>query len=124
MATPASTSKLGKFRALSSADRWLLARATGWLLVARILLAVVPFRRLAAWLSADAGVSGEAADPELLARIGRAVGVASYQVPWRADCFPQTIAARMLLKRAGHASTIHLGVDRTGEKGLQGHAWL
>ena len=30
----------------------------------------------------------------------------------------------MLLKRFGYASTIHFGVDRVGEDGLEGHAWL
>ena len=36
----------------------------------------------------------------------------------------ETIAARMLLKRHGHASTIHFGVERVGEDVLNGHAWL
>ena len=45
-------------------------------------------------------------------------------VPWRSDCFPQTIAARMLLKRHGYASTIHIGVERIGDDELKGHAWL
>ena len=30
----------------------------------------------------------------------------------------------MLLKRFGYASTIHFGVDRVDEDGLEGHAWL
>ena len=30
----------------------------------------------------------------------------------------------MLLKRSGYASTIHFGVDRVDEDGLEGHAWL
>ena len=49
---------------------------------------------------------------------------AAGNVPWRSDCFPQTIAARMILRHHGYASTIHLGIERQGESDLIGHAWV
>ena len=52
-----------------------------------------------------------------------AVAAAANNVPWRSDCFPQTIAARGLLLTYGYRSTIHLGVERAGD-GILGHAWL
>ena len=136
--------KLARFVRLSGADKWLLLRAAWWLAIARVMLAVVPFGRLAERLSSrsGSGSGGEAGpgsapgsapgsgaidavpDPEFLRRVGRAVSVAASHVPWRADCFPQTIAARMLLQRQGYASIIHLGVERVGEAGLAAHAWL
>jgi hypothetical protein len=61
---------------------------------------------------------------ELARRIGRAVAIAARNVPWRADCLPQAIAARMLLRRHGLPSTLHIGVTRDEAKGLTGHAWL
>ncbi len=109
---------------LDGADKWLLLRATAWLAVARIRLAVVPFRRLSARLSTAPDGTHEEPDPEIVRRVGFAVRVAANNVPWRSDCFPQTIAARMLLKRHGYASTIHIGVERVGEDVLNGHAWL
>ena len=116
--------KLRRLGELDRADRWLVVRAAWQLLVARIVLAVVPFRRLAARLSESTDRAAETVEPAIPERVGRAVTVAANHVPWRADCFPRTIAARALLKAYGYASTIHIGVDRQGGEGLKGHAWL
>ena len=116
--------KLLKFGQLNGADKWLLVRAAVWLAIARIMLLVMPFRRLAAQLSVGREATDTETNPELLQRISRAVVVAASHVPWRSDCFPQTIAARMLLKRHGYASTIHIGVERIGDDELNAHAWL
>jgi len=109
---------------LDGADKWLLLRATAWLAIARIMLVAMPFRHLSARLSATSNSTQAEPDQVLLQRIAYAVSAAANNVPWRSDCFPQTIAARMLLKSFGHASTIHFGVERVGEDGLEGHAWL
>jgi hypothetical protein len=102
----------------------MLLHATLWLAMARITLLVVPFRKLATVLSRGQYTEENAPDPELLERIGYAVGAAAGNVPWRSDCFPQSIAGWMLLKHHGHGSTIHLGVKRVGDGELEGHAWL
>ena len=102
----------------------MLLHAMLWLAMARITLLVMPFRKLAAVLSRGQYAAASAPDPELLERIGYAVGAAAGNVPWRSDCFPQSIAGWMLLKHHGHSSTIHLGVKRVGDDGLEGHAWL
>jgi hypothetical protein len=118
------TNKWRRFMQLDGADKWLLLRATAWLGIARIMLVVMPFRRLAARLSGESGSSHIEPDQDLLQRIAYVISAAANNVPWRSDCFPQTIAARMLLKRFGYASTIHIGVDRVGEGEIEGHAWL
>ena len=109
---------------LDGADKRLLLRAVGWLLIARIMLVAMSFERLSARLSTTGQSTQIEPDPVLLQRIGFAVSAAANNVPWRSDCFPQTIAARMLLKRFGYASTIHFGVERVGGDELGGHAWL
>jgi hypothetical protein len=116
------TGKWRRFLQLNAADKWLLLRAAGWLLIARVRLAVTPFRHLAESLST--GSERANVDPELLRRVSYAVTAAAANVPWRSDCFPQTIAARMLLKSFGYSSTIHLGVNREGPDELDAHAWL
>jgi hypothetical protein len=116
--------KLTKFRALSSADKWMLLHATVWLALARLALLVLPFRRLAARLCREMDKGDGSPDPRLLERIGYAIRTAAANVPWRSDCFPQSIAGRMLLKHYGYASTIHLGVEKVGDKDVAGHAWL
>jgi len=116
--------KLTRFAQLDSADRRLLLRAAACLAVARVMIAVMPFRRLAERLSAGRESAHGEPDPELLRRIGSAVSIAASQVPWRSDCLPQGIAARMLLRRHGYGSTMHFGVGRGGEGEFTGHAWL
>ena len=114
--------KLRRFGELSPADKWLLLRAAAWLAIARLRLAVTPFQKLIEGLSEEH--RGSEPDPEVLQRVGFAVGTAAANVPWRSDCFPQTIAARSMLKRYGYTATVHLGVDRVGKNDLLGHAWL
>ncbi len=118
------TNKWRRYMQLDGADKWLLLRAIAWLAIARIMLTVMPFRQLSARLSAKSHSPQIEPDPDLLQRITYAVSAAANNVPWRSDCFLRTIAARMLLKRHGYASTIHFGVDRVGEDALEGHAWL
>jgi len=116
--------KIKKFSDLDGGDRWLLLRAVGWLGVARVMLIVMPFQRLAERLSVPASDPEPLPDKAVLRRIGFAVAAAANNVPWRSDCFPQAIAASRLIKGYGYSSTIHLGVERTGDEGLAGHAWL
>jgi hypothetical protein len=124
MSNPRRENKLARFARLDGAEKWLLVRASAWLGVARLRLAFTSFQQLSERLSNDAADTRVDPDPEFLRRVSFAVAAAANNVPWRADCFPQAIAARMLLKRHGYASTIHFGVDRVGEDGLEGHAWL
>ena len=124
MTTMQRQSRLLRFVQLDRADKWLLLHATVWLGIARIMLIVMPFRHLSARLSAKSDSTQTEPDQDLLQRISYAVSAAANNVPWRSDCFPQTIAARMLLKHHGHTSTIHLGVEKAGKDELAGHAWL
>lgn len=116
--------KLQKYRRLESSDRRLILRAVGWLAYARVLLSIVPFRQLSERLMH--GQETLTAEPDLtyLEQVAYAIRATANNVPWRSDCFPQTIAARMILKRKGYASIIHIGVERVGDDELAGHAWL
>jgi hypothetical protein len=102
----------------------MLLHAVVWLGLARVMLLVLPFKRLAERLSGERDTANDAPSPELLQRIGYAVRAAANHVPWRSDCFPQSIAGRMLLKHHGYSSKIHLGVERVDEEEIAGHAWL
>jgi hypothetical protein len=124
MAAKRLAEKLRRFRALEGRDRWMLFHAMTWLGMARIMLLVMPFKKLAARLSGEQSAAKGYPDPELLDRIGFAVHAAAGNVPWRSDCFPQSIAARMILRHYGYTSTIHLGIERQGQSDLIGHAWV
>ena len=124
MTTARSKNRLARFRELNPADRWLLLRAVAWLAVARLMLVVMPFQRLSERLAAKGRASDVSPDRDFLRRVTLAVSAAARHVPWRSDCFPQAIAARVLLSRQGYPSTIHLGVEKTDPSTVAGHAWL
>ena len=116
--------KLRRFGELGLADKWLLLRAVFWLAVARLMLIAMSFERLTKRFSAAGDAASSNPDMASIERVGLAVRAAANNVPWRSDCFPQAIAARALLKSFGILATIHLGVERSGEESLVGHAWL
>ena len=116
--------RISRFNALDGVDKWLLMRAVGWLAVARVMMLAMSFKHLAARLSVSEDSAGREADPEVLSKVSWAVAAAANNVPWRSDCFPQTIAASKMLQKYGYESTIHLGVERVGDDELAGHAWL
>lgn len=116
--------RISRFIGLNGADKWLLLRAVGWLAVARAMMFTMSFRQLATRLSVSEDATQPDVDTGVRSRVSWAVAAAANNVPWRSDCFPQTIAASKLLRKYGHGSTIHLGVERVGDDELAGHAWL
>ena len=74
MAARRLTEKLRRFRALEGRDKWMLLHAMMWLAMARIMLLVMPFKKLAARLSGEQEAEKGEPDLELLERIGFEIG--------------------------------------------------
>ena len=117
-------SKFTRFWQLEGKDKLLFLQAVAWLAIARIMLAANSFERLSEKLADGGQSTAVEPDPEELRRLSYSISAAANNVPWRSDCFPQSIAARQMLRRRGFPSIIHLGVERVGEADLAGHAWL
>jgi hypothetical protein len=110
-------------RRLAPGDWAALALAVPALAVARLLVVAVPYRwwrsairtetpgrtRAAAWLGPG--------------RVAWAVTVAARFVPG-ATCLSQALAARVLLRAAGHPTTLSIGVRRDPGGVIQAHAWV
>jgi hypothetical protein len=64
------------------------------------------------------------ADPELLRRIGWAVGVVSHNLPWTSRCLAEAIAGKRMLQKRGVRSTLYLGLAKDEQADLEAHAWL
>ena len=109
---------------MSGAERRLIAEAVVSLGVARVVILLVPFRRIARRLERRPRGRLAVPDPGLAASVRRAVTTAARHVPWNAVCLPQAMAAKSMLARRGCASTLHLGVARKGADDLMAHAWL
>ncbi|WP_294190483.1 lasso peptide biosynthesis B2 protein [uncultured Sphingomonas sp.] len=100
----------------------LLAEALVMLALASLLIAILPFRRVAA-LSAR-GQQGRPASAGEAARLSRAVAAWGRQVPWRAVCFQQGLAAQFMLRRRGLAARLHYGARRDETGTLVAHVWV
>lgn len=127
--------KLCRFREVGARRRVLFLEAAMWLLTARIILLIVPFRRIARHLGTVASPTDDGAcpsttlpDPEpgnFAREIGWAIACAARHVPFKAICLPQAIAAKQMLRRRGVSSVLHFGVATSDKlKGLEAHAWL
>jgi hypothetical protein len=110
-------------------DRALLLHATFVLAIARVAVAVVPFRVIARTLRLrHVGVPppSDAACPPAARRTGWAIRTAAANTPWRSTCLMQALAGSMMLTRSGIESTLSLGVAKNAHApdDLIAHAWL
>lgn len=56
--------------------------------------------------------------------IGRTVRAAAARTPWRSDCYPQALTARLLLRAAGVPHGVTFGLRRDDTAGLRAHVWV
>jgi hypothetical protein len=111
-----------------------LVEAAGCLLVARLAVAVLPFRRLARRLGVlvppeDARAFTRRSAATLVhARIAEdvrwAITCAARHMPFAAVCLPQAIAGKIMLDRRGVSSVMHFGAGTGTHKPLDAHVWL
>jgi len=100
-------------------DGRLVAAAFGSVMLFKLLIAVVGYRRLT-WLFPSGGTP----PPDAVARkVTRAVLAASRR-SGGATCLVEACAVRTLLGLKGHAVTMRVGVRDSGGGVLAAHAWL
>ena len=112
----------------------LVAEACASMFGARLMLAVLPFPRVARRLGdfvppADPRVAQRAAattpDQAATARaIGWAVRSAAPFMPFRSVCLQPAMAAQAMRRRRGSGSVMHFGASPSGARAIDAHAWL
>lgn len=104
-----------------------------WLLLglSRLAILTVSFRRLAPLLghrTKNPVVVPLVTEAERARarRIGRIVRLAARHTPWTSNCFPQAIAARVLLGLHGVPYALYFGLSNEGggKTRLMAHAWV
>lgn len=109
-------------------EEWrLLVEAGGLLVLARLAVWFVPFRRLAARLGKAMAESPEAVTEEqraAAAPIGWAVRTLGRRLPWMGQCLVQSVAVTWMLQRRRIPSTLYFGLARDTDGGLKAHAWV
>lgn len=104
--------------------------ATVMLVIARMLLKWMPFKKLAQQLGkreTEATVALSPKQQNTAQCIGVAVQRSATYMPFRALCFEQAIATQLMLRRRKLAHTLYLGVlseHRNHNKEFKAHAWL
>ena len=98
--------------------------------VSKALIFTVSFRRLAPHLGRQAGIApwlpllAPAQEARALT-IGRAVRLAARYTPWDSNCFPQAVAARLLLGLYGIPYVLYFGLMRDPQSAaMKAHAWV
>jgi hypothetical protein len=103
-----------------------------WLLLglSKAAIFTVSFRRLAPQLGEPVGAApwvplASAAQEALALQIGRAVRMAARYTPWDSNCFPQAVAARVLLGLYGLPYALYFGLMRDPQSAqMKAHAWV
>jgi len=93
-----------------------------FLVVSRMLVRLLTFKKIVALLLPDQG-KGVIAEPELIASVRWALNGWSRRVPFRAKCYEQGLAACMMLRRRKRAVQLTYGV-RNFENRLVAHIWV
>jgi transglutaminase superfamily protein len=115
-----------KFIKLSKTDQLLLARAWGVLWVIKLGLWVVPFRNMKRFLTNENYPvrRGKEKVKIPVKRVAWTVSMASRYVPNGKNCLLRAATTHHLLKRIGHPSVLHIGVDSSTQGTLDAHAWV
>lgn len=114
-----------------SQGRRATLEAMTWLVLARFLIARVPFGHWRSWLGTP--VAPLADDPDLrleanlaARRLARAVVRAAGRLPGRSRCLAQAMALQWMLRRRGLDGVLHIGVLPGSARGTLDdlHAWV
>jgi hypothetical protein len=125
--------KLARFARLGPRRLALLVEAVTALVIARLIVATRPPARVARRFGqplADGvetqGAAHRARDAECAADIGWAIRCAAANVPFRALCVEQALAARTLLDRRAIEAIVHYGIaPPAGDSdGMRAHVWV
>lgn len=127
--------RLAKLFHLPWQDRWLLFETYILLGLARLAINIIPLRRLAPWIGAQAQETPAEISPAHLreaVRIAWAVRTVSRYTPWQSNCYPQALTAKLLLRRKQIPSTLYLGAtlhpatagQPASGPAMTAHAWL
>ena len=107
--------------------RRLLLEASLYLVWARLMLLVLPFRRLTPFFNRRPSPPG-VADPmerqRLRLEIRWAIERAVVHLPGKMTCFPQGIAAQAMCRKRGIDAVLYYGAAPLPEKGLSAHVWV
>jgi Transglutaminase-like superfamily len=102
-------------------DKWLIGLSLISLVIVRIGLTAIGYKRLRRFL--NSGVGHNQLHPALMRRVASSIAIASHVVP-KATCLVRAMAAQWMLSMRGHRTEIQIGVRNGADQNLEAHAWL
>lgn len=121
--------KLVKFIRIPFADKLLLTEALAFLCLAKLVILLLPLRKVAPFigrLEDKARESLTAQEQESAKRIRDSIARGGKAVPWKSVCLDQALAGQVMLNRRKIPSSLCLGAIRDPEENskMKGHAWI
>lgn len=110
--------------------KWLCLKILFFLIIAKLVVCFLPFRRYARWLGKrQAETLKESCIKSLrqrqyLAFIRKFIPIFSRRLPWRSVCLHEALAAYFLIRQIKLPTTFYFGMNRKGGQGLGAHAWI
>lgn len=117
---------LRKYSRLPTRRKSLVLEAVFHLLFARLILRLLPFRKLV-WFLERAPKPARLLDREraiIRQEIRWAIAVTAARLPGETVCFPRGIAAQAMLRRRGIPAKLYYGAASLSGKGLAAHVWV
>ncbi len=107
-------------------SRLALGEAAALLLLARVAVALVPFRTLMSLVSRPPRRNEVSGRERNRARreVSSAVARASWHFPVKTTCLHRAMTAQSMLRRRGVGATLFYGAATLPGKGLTAHAWV
>jgi Transglutaminase-like superfamily len=102
----------------------LLIQAFFALNLACLLIALLPFHRIAKMVAGQNRSVPQSATPDEAESIGRAIRAWAGHLPWRAVCFQQGLAAFFVLRHKRLNATLYYGANNDADKKLVAHVWV
>ncbi len=115
-----------RFLSKNFCQQKLLIEASFYLLAARCLLAIMPFRRLAALLDKELKSDRVPQDIgiEIAEKVKWSIDCASRHLPIRLVCLPRGIAAYLMLRRRRVDIQLYYGISNQIDRLYAGHVWV
>jgi hypothetical protein len=106
---------------LSVREKLLFLEALSWLILAKLALVFLPFKRILPLLKQKKPSGEKTAD---LVNIRDAIARAANITPWQNTCLTRSIAVRRMLKQRKIHSRLAIGMGHDENGKLLMHAWI
>lgn len=118
--------KIHTFLKISWKGKWLAIQTYCLCGIVRAMTLLIPFKKIQPHLGSHNLETPEVAEMmqyKKAKQIKWIIRAVSPHTPWQSKCLVQAIVAQHLLRKRGVATTLYLGVAKSGEH-LNAHAWL